>query len=158
MSKTITIVALVITFAGCGPEIDDDPPGTLEYEDPFARYYRLERRVDIVAKDPMLARSGCGFLTDRAYDDLMNTIDALDPSVDYGVHPECSQTAPPADDWFYIEGFTHSPFLCAWYCCHPDLIRAATVYFVVGSNLFDQRPNIDGEPYVALEPDMPCPE
>jgi hypothetical protein len=155
--SVIPIIAAVVV--GCGPEGGDDdhhPPGELEYEDPATQYYRLDRRVDVVALDPMLSRSGCGFLTDRAYDDLITTIDALDPSVDYGAHPDCPQTAPPAD-WLHIEGFTHSPFRCAWYCCHADLIRAATVYFAVGSNLYDQEPTIDGEPYVALEPDVACP-
>jgi hypothetical protein len=32
------------------------------------------------------------------------------------------------------------------------------VYFAVGSSLHGPDPNIDGEIYVALEPDMPCPE
>ena len=158
----LAVIVRILTAAalGCGPELDeaDDPPGMLEYEDPVTRYYRLDRRVDIVALDPMNSHSGCGFLTDRAYDDLMNTYDALDPNVDYGVYPDCPQTAPPQDEWFHLEGFKHSPFACAWHCCHEDLIRAATVYFAVGSNLYDQEPTIDGEPYVALEPDMRCPD
>jgi hypothetical protein len=75
--------------------------------------------------------------------------------VDYG-WAECFPEYDPKG-LLYLEGFTHSPFLCEWYCCHPELIRVATVYFAVGSNLYDQEPNIDGEPYVALEPDLPCP-
>lgn len=159
MYKAVIVTTLAVAALGCGPEFDEaeDPPGKLEYEDPFVRYYRLDRRVDIVAIDPMLSRSGCGLLTDRAYDDLMNTYDALDPNVDYGVYPDCSQTGPPQDDWFHLEGFKYSPFPCAWYCCHVDLIQAATVYWAAASSLDGPDPNINGEPYVALEPDMPCP-
>jgi hypothetical protein len=161
MKPGTLIAATLATLAvACGPELaaDDVPPGKLEHEDPFARYYRLDRRLEIVAIDPIDGRSGCGFLTDRAYDDLMNTYDALDPDVDYGMYPDCPQTAPPKDDRLYLEGFTHSPFECAWYCCHPDLIRAATVYWAAASNLFvGQEPTIDDVPYVALEPDRPCP-
>lgn len=158
MREAIVVLAISIAV-GCGPESgdDDDPPGKLEYEDPYTQYYRLDRRVDVVSLDPAFSRPGCGFLTDRAYDDLTNTLQALDPNVDYRLQTDCSQTGLP-EDRFYIEGFEYSPFQCAWYCCNVELIRAATVYFAVGSNLYDQEPTIDGEPYVALEPDMPCPD
>lgn len=97
MYKAVIVTTLTVAALGCGPELGDadDPPGMLEYEDPLARYYRIDRRVDIVAIDPMLSRSGCGFLTDRAYDDLMSTYDALDPNADYGVYPDCSHLCCP---------------------------------------------------------------
>jgi hypothetical protein len=160
MRSGIITSGIAALLTGCGPEVDDEvgaPPGILEYEDPYARYYRSDRRMDVVAVDPMLGRSGCGLLTDRAYDDLTNTIAALDPSLDYRVQTGCPQSGPPKD-LLYIEGFDHSPFSCAWYCCHEELIRATTVYFAVGSNLWGQYPAVDGEPYVALEPVMPCPD
>ena len=47
---------------------------------------------------------------------------------------------------------------CSWYCCNAELLSIAVVYFAVGSNLYDQGPNIDGEIYVALDPDMTCSE
>jgi len=161
MGKTIVTRVFAVIVAGCGPEVDDEndgdgPPGTLEYESPNARYYRDDRRVDIVAPDPMRGRSGCGFLTDRAYEDLLSTLDALDPEVDYG-WSECFEETEPTGT-FYVEGFRHSPFRCSWYCCHVDLIRAATVYWAAASSLDGPDPNIDGEIYVALEPDIPCPK
>lgn len=151
----ISILAALVL--GCGPEVDDDegaPPGTLEYEDPLARYHRLDRRVDIIGLDPMVDHSGCGFLTDRAYDELLEALGTLDSQAEYATS-ECEYEG---DGLVYLEGFTHSPFSCTWYCCHLDLLPVAVVYFAVGSNLDGQYPNIDGEPYVALEPDMPCPE
>ena len=151
-----TIVAVV---HGCGPEVGgdgEDPPGMLEYEDPAARYYRLDRRVEIVAVDPMLARSGCGFLTDRAYDDLTGTLASLDSGAKYDSPREC--TYGPPNGLLHLDGFDHSPFECSWYCCNEDLIWAAIVYWAAASSFYGQDPNINGEIYVALEPDVPCPD
>lgn len=50
---------------------------------------------DTVATDPMRSRDGCGCLTDRAYDDIEHTIDALDPTTDYNVWTGCRQTTEP---------------------------------------------------------------
>ena len=150
-------VATIAVALGCGPEVggdDDDPPGVLEYEIPTARFYRLDRRVDMVGVDPMVDRSGCGFLTDRAYDDLVGTLGALDSSAEY----EWSGCDYSPNGLLYLDGFEHSPFECNWYCCHVELLSIAVAYFGVGSNIYGQRPNIDGEPYVALEPDVPCPD
>jgi hypothetical protein len=162
MRKAVIASSIATLVMACGPEAagdddddDDGPPGGLVYELPIAKFYRLDRRVDIVAVDPMLSRSGCGFLTDRAYYDLIETVDALDPSEDYG-WSDCFPEYDP-DGLLHLEGFTHSPFPCNWYCCHPDLIRAATVYWAAASNLYGQEPTIDDVPYVALEPDRPCP-
>jgi len=159
MHKAVIVMTFTVAAFSCGPEVDDadDPPGKLEYEDPFLRYYRLDRRVDMVAIDPMLSRSGCGFLTDRAYGDLMSTYGALDPNVDYGAYPDCPHTGPPRDNRVYLDGHEYSPFECAWYCCHPDLIRAAIVYWAAATSLDGPDPNINGEIYVALEPEIPCP-
>ncbi len=158
MNKAIVISTLTAAIAGCGPEVGDDgdedePPGTLEYEMPVAKFYRLDRRVDMVGVDPAVDSSGCGFLTDRAYQDLVGALERLDPDAEYD-WPECEYD-PEAS--VYLDDFTHSPFGCSWYCCHPDLLNIAIVYFAVGSTLDGPDPNIDGEIYVALEPDQPCP-
>jgi hypothetical protein len=162
MKRKAIIAATLATLAvACGPEVaadDDDavaPLGKLEYELPIAQFHRQDRRIDIISTSTIYEQSGCGFLTDRAYDDLTSTIDALDPSVDYG-HADCFNDFSP-DGLLHLEGFTHSPFRCNWYCCHPDLVWAATAYFAVASGFYDKDPNINGEIYVALEPDRPCP-
>ena len=150
--ESLIIIAASTFTASCGPEVDEDvPPGELVYSDAFSEIYRLDRRVEVVALDPRFAKGGCGYLTDRAYDDLETTIAALDPSKDYVAPETCD-----AFEKIYIEGFEHSPFHCFWMCCHPDLVRVALVYLAVFSNLSDQEPVIDDEPYVALEPDRPC--
>lgn len=157
MYQSIVTSAFLVAAMGCGPDVPDEdaPPGALEYEMPVARFYRLDRRVDVVGVDPAVDPSGCGLLTDRAHGDIVDTLDGLDPTAEYA-WPECAHGPPEAS--IHLEGFTHSPFGCSWYCCHPDLLRIAVAYFAVGSNLDGQRPNIDGEPYVALEPDVPCPD
>jgi hypothetical protein len=159
-AQGIVIAAIITAVApGCSPDGGDDgedPPGILEYEDPSARYYRLDRRVDIVAVDPMLARSGCGFLTDRAYDDLTNTLASLDSGAKYVSPDEC--TYGPPNGLLYLDGFDHSPFECSWYCCNEDLIWVAIVYWAAASSLSGPDPNINGEIYVAFEPDEPCPD
>jgi hypothetical protein len=158
MIKPVLASFIVILAAACGPKVSDDQddqPGVLEYEDPASEFYRLERRVEVITLDPVLGRDGCGFLTDRAYDDLVTTIDALDPTADY-VWSDCLPGANPKG-LVHLEGFEHSPFVCDWNCCHADLLRVALVYFVVGNNLVHQEPVIDGVPYVALDPDRPCP-
>jgi hypothetical protein len=151
--KMLVVSAAVACAASCGPEVDEDvPSGELVYADAFNEIYRLDRRVEVVAVDPMFGKDGCGFLTDRAYEDLETTIAALDPSKDYVADPEMCQTFEKV----YLEGFEHSPFECVWLCCHPDLLPVAVVYFAILNTLIDKPPSIDGEPYVALEPDRPC--
>lgn len=155
--RVLVIASALAVQGGCGPEVPNekiDPPGVLEYETPVAQYFRQDRRVEVVALDPILALDGCGYLTDRAYDDLVDTIDTLDPSADY-VWSNCLPDADPKG-LVHLDGFEHSPFVCDWDCCHVDLGSIALVYFVVGSNLVDQWPVIDDVPYVALEPDRPC--
>jgi hypothetical protein len=139
---------------GGDDQMPNDPPGELEYETPDSAFYRLERRVDIVALDGV-SRAGCGLLTDRAYDDLVTTLDSLDPTEDYNVWMGCLQSRDPRGR-VHLEGFEHSPFACDWDCCHPDLGDIALVYFMVGNNLYDQTPVYEGEPYVALDPDRAC--
>lgn len=152
--KTVIVVTASIFAASCGPDVDDDvPPGELAYADDLKQIYRLDRRIEVVAVDPIFDGEGCGFLTDRAYEDIESTIESLDPSKDYAVDPEVCQ----AIDGVYIDGFQHSPFACYWLCCHPDLLPVATVYLAVLETLSNgDPPTINGEPYVALEPDRPC--
>ena len=156
MRKTTMMSAVAALAAGCGPEAPDEdtPPGMFEYEIPEARMYRLDRRLDIIGVDPMMHRSGCGLLTDRAYEDLTDTPEKLDPHAEYAP-PDCDLIN---NGLLYIEGFTHSPFDCNWYCCNVDLLPMVVVYWSAGSSLYGQTPNINGEPYVALEPDVPCPD
>src|SRR5436190_651077 len=126
MNKAIVISALTAAVAGCGPEVgheEDEPPGTLEYEIPEARFYRLDRRLDIVGVDPMVDRSSCGFLTDRAYEDLTGTLEELDQNTEYR-RSDCEYSP---NGLLYIEGFMHSPFACNWYCCHGDLLPMVVV-------------------------------
>lgn len=151
--RKVLIVAAAALAASCGPEVDEDvPPGELVYSDAFSAIYRIDRRMEVVAVDPMLGQTGCGYLTDRAYEDIEATIEALDPSKDYVADPEVCE----ALEKVYIEGFEHSPFECFWMCCHRDLVPIALVYFAIFEGLYDKPPNIDGEVYVALEPDRPC--
>jgi hypothetical protein len=151
--KALTTIATAVLAVSCGPEVDEDVPrGELVYADAFSEIYRLDRRVEVVAVDPMFGQEGCGFLTDRAYEDLETTVESLDPRKDYVADPEQCR----ASELVYIEGFDHSPFECYWMCCHPDLVPVALVYLAIFSNLSSQTPVIDDEPYVALEPDRPC--
>lgn len=154
LRKALIVAAAATWAASCGPDVTQDvPSGDLVYSDAFSEIYRLDRRVEVVAVDPMFGQDGCGYLTDRAYEDLETTIEALDPRKDYVADPEVCQ----ALEKVYIEGFEHSPFECYWMCCHHDLMPIANVYLAVFSNLSNQEPIIDGEPYVALDPDQPCP-
>jgi hypothetical protein len=158
MSKAI-VASIITAFASaCGPRVDDEerPPGELVYEDSFERLYRLDRRVEVIydyeRQDGLEGK--CGILTDRAYDELQSTLAALDPNVDYGEHPtDCA----PNHALVHVEGFEHSPFECGDSCCHRDLFLAVFVYTMIFTNFDGGHPTIDGEPYVAIEPDRPCP-
>jgi hypothetical protein len=158
MSKTIIVLTIAAFASACGPHVDDQdrPPGDLEYEDSMERIYRLDRRVEVIhdyeREDGV--QQECGILTDRAYDELASTLAALDPSVDYGDHPtDCSTFSALV----HVEGFEHSPFECSFSCCHRDLSWAVVVYTMIFTNFDGGHPTIDGEPYVAIEPDQPCP-
>lgn len=151
--KALNVLAAMVFAASCRPESDEDtPPGELVYSDTIEEIYRLDRRIEVVAVDPVRGLQGCGYLTDRAYEDIDTTVEALDPRKDYLADPERCD----ALDKVYIEGFEHSPFACDWICCNLDLAPVATVYFAILQTLSDKPPNIDGEIYVALEPDRPC--
>jgi hypothetical protein len=160
MIRTTIASAFAIIAWGCGPEAHDDdhePLGELVYEHPVSAFYRLDRRVEVIPLNPTLSRYGCGFLSDRAYGDIATTVAALDPTVDYGGWSGCTQN-PELEGQVYLDGFEHSPFLCDWDCCHPDLGRVSLVYFLV-ENAFHGLEFIiddDVEPYVAIEPDRPC--
>lgn len=160
MRKTV-IGSIIAAFASaCGPQVDDEehPPGDLVYEEPLERLYRLDRRVEVIydaERDDGLTGK-CGILTDRAYEELESTLAALDPTVDYGYDPDvldCDRS--PA--LVHIDDFEHSPFECGFSCCHRDLYPAAFVYTMILNNFIGLIPDIDGEPYVAIEPDQPCP-
>lgn len=155
-------VASIIAITGsCGPEVDDEeedePPGVLEFEHPEDKFYRLGKRVDIVPVDPEHSTRECGFLTARAHDDLLTTLEALDPTVDYDEALRCPETSHPKGR-VHLEGFEHSPFACDWTCCHQDLSRVALVYFLVENAFVGIELTIDDddEPYIAIEPDRPC--
>lgn len=158
MRKPLSTLAIMMVVLACGPQAGegDDIPGELEYEQIYNRLYRLDRRIDVIKELPGedSERRECGFLTARAYDDLEGTLESLDPSADYGEHPaDCSTYGALV----HIEGFEHSPFECAPECCHSDLLRAAIVYSVILNNFYGIAPPYEGEPYVAIEPDLSCP-
>jgi hypothetical protein len=154
--KTLIVATTLAFAASCAPDVDEDMPfrGELVYTDTIQEIYRLDRRIEVVAVDPMSNNDeGCGYLTDRAYEAIETTVESLDPSKDYVADPEQCQTR----ELVYIDGFEHSPFECIWLCCHPDLLPIATVYLAVQETLANgDPPTINGEPYVALEPDQPC--
>jgi hypothetical protein len=153
LSKVFITVTAAALAACCGPDVEEDvPPGDLVYSDIYKEIYRLDRRVEVVAVDPTFVNTGCGYLTDRAVEDIETTIESLDPSADYVADPQQCRT----EELIYIEGFEYSPFECVWLCCHPDMVDIALVYLAIFSNLSDQTPVIDDVPYVALEPDRPC--
>jgi hypothetical protein len=158
MGKPRLTLAIMMFVLACGPEAreENDIPGTLEYEQLYSRVYRLDRRIDVRFETENGERWECGFLTDRAYDDLEGTLAALDPSGDYGYDPDILD-CERSDALVYIEGFEHSPFECSYDCCHPDLHWAAAVYTMILTNFHGGYPVIEGEPYVAIEPDQPCP-
>lgn len=160
--RRITSAVLCASLAtGCGPEAAAEPeaPGVLEYHHPYIRLYRLGRRIDafvvLAVEDP--EHHECGMLSERAYNELEDTLSALDPDVDYGRDPVGSHCPPGA--WVELEGFEHSPFACDFMCCRPELARVALIYFLISSYFggYDRPFEIDGEPYVVIEPDEPCP-
>jgi hypothetical protein len=158
MGKPLLTLALTMLVLACGPNAgnEDDIPGELVYEERGERLYRLDRRVDLIfdyEREDDLERK-CGILTDRAYDELDSTLAALEPSVDYGEHPASCSTSGAL---VHVDDFEHSPFECAFGCCHPDLLWAAVVYTMILNNFHGGHPTIEGEPYVAIEPDQRCP-
>lgn len=162
MREPLVTSAIMMFVLACGPRDgdDDDIPSKLEYEDSSARLYRLDRRVDVTYEHEREdgVQRVCGALTDRAYDELEGTLAALDPNVDYGSH---SADCMPDEALVHVDGFEHSPFECSYECCHPDLLWAAVVYDVVLKNFDGITPTIgiagvEGEPYVAVEPDQSC--
>jgi hypothetical protein len=157
-----SVLALLAAFAvACGHEATDEPevPGALEFEHSYARIYRLERRVDIFYVEDMAPeRHACGILSERAFGELEETLAALDPRVDYGYDPVVDECIEGPGAWIHIEGFEHSPFSCDFLCCRRELARAALIYSFVESYLTDGEVlTWDGEPYVVIDPDQPCP-
>ncbi|MCX4241835.1 hypothetical protein [Paraliomyxa miuraensis] len=160
MRRVITAAVLLSLGMGCEPELQrepEPPPGVLEYEHPYAQLHRLDRRVDAVLVEGEAERRECGILSERAYTELTDTLAALDPRMDYGYDPEVQDCTSDPGAWVHVDGFENSPFLCSWNCCHSDLIRAALIYSIVEANLQGGGANVDGEPYITIEPDTPCP-
>jgi hypothetical protein len=154
------VAAIVASFVmSCEPEVphDTEPPGTLEYESPSVRIYRLDRRIDITLVQGNTERRECGILSERAHTELRATLDGLVPGRDYGYDPDMHDCSEPPGAMVYVEGSSSSPFECEWYCCHPDLLEAALIYSLIESHFLGGMPSVDGEPYVAIEPDQPCP-
>jgi hypothetical protein len=157
MSRAITMSIIAAFASACSARVNEGerPPGELVYEDSLDRLYRLDRRVEVVydyeREDGLEGK--CGIMTDRAFDELESTLVALDPSVDYGEHPaDCR----PSQALVHIDGFEHSPFECGFSCCHRDLFWAVFVYTMSLNNFDGIMPTLEGEPYVAIEPDQPC--
>jgi hypothetical protein len=96
-------------------------------------------------------------LSERAHTELEATLSALDPEADYMYEPD--EDACPPGARIHIDGFEHSPFECDFMCCTPPLARAALIYWLVATYFSGSKDplTIDGEPYVAIEPDEPCP-
>lgn len=160
MPRLISL-SLLLLLAACEPDEANDgttPPGALEYEGTVHNGYRLDRRVDIVPVDPDRP-SSCAYLTDRALRDIEDTIAALDPSIDYGFEASgqaCAYIHSPGAQ-IHLAGFQLSPFSCDELCCHEDLAAIARVYFHVANNLEDTVFEVDGEPYLAIDPEQACP-
>ena len=157
-----TTSLLVMLLLGCDPgsEGSDEtgPIGYLEFEGGVSLIYRDGHRVEVASVlDPNQPPS-CGMLTERAYKDLQRTIESLDPSVDYDYElgeEDCAYSDSPAAQ-IHIEGFVHSPFWCDSFCCRPELAGVPTVYLHVTNNLVGRVLEVDGEPYVAIESEIPC--
>lgn len=160
MKHRHTACAVIFALLGCEPTDDDtsSEPGNLEYESSLLEIYRRDNRIDVIPTDPNGERR-CGILTARALRDIQDTIDALDPSADYDFETgdeECSWSESPAAQ-IHLEGFEQSPFSCDELCCRPDLGMVASVYFLALNNLDGMIFDLDGEPYVAIDPEMSCP-
>ena len=107
--------------------------------------------------------------SERAYTELEETFAALDPAGNYGCGPEDHGCDP--EILIHVEGFEHSPFACEFpitiagvercehLCCRPGLARAPLIYWlIINSLVWDEDPWVfEGDPYVTIEPDEPCP-
>jgi len=101
----------------------------------------------------------CGYLTERAMEDIQLWTARLDPTHDYNDDvADCL-----ASDNFgriHVPEFEHSPFACGLICCGccaPGLSRLNYVYACAVENLHgDSLPDESGEPYIAIDPARPC--
>lgn len=101
----------------------------------------------------------CGYLTDRAMEDIRLWTARLDPTHDYNDDAtDC--TATDNFSRILLPEFEHSPFACGLACCGccaPDLSRLNYVYASAIENLHgDSLPDQTDEPYIAIDPDRPC--
>lgn len=165
MSKPIVLPLVTACALACGPTIHDDepePPGVLEYELagwPGGKWYRLERRVEYVPGEAPWDEPRCGFLTERAHEELETAIAALDPNMSFGdecLRDDCGYSHCP-NAWVHLEGFEHSPFACDLHCCPEGPWMVPWIYLNASNNLSGIVFEVDGEPYVVTEPDQPCP-
>jgi hypothetical protein len=157
--RLVTATAFALLALSCGPEVADEPEalGTLEYEHSYARIHRTEQRVEIVHVQRETERRECGILTERAYDELEDTLAVLDPREDYGYDPRIDECIEQPGAEIHIEGFEHSPFSCDFLCCRQELARAALIYMLLETYFSDGEVLVfDGEPYVVVEQDEPC--
>ncbi|MCX4242526.1 hypothetical protein [Paraliomyxa miuraensis] len=160
MTRPVLPSLFALLAVACESQVPDDPepPGVLEYEHAYARLYRRDRRIDAVLVRGDTESRACGILTEPAHAELEETLAALDPSVDYGYDPQIDDCTWEPGAWVHVEGMVHSPFSCDFQCCPRGLGRAAVIYMLVETYFSDGRVlEIDGEPYVAIDPDQPCP-
>lgn len=175
MRRLISAALGVSLALGCGPEAPAEPeaPGVLEYETSSTRVYRLGRRVDVFYSGfEGEELHACGMLSERARVDLEETFAGLDPAGEYGCGPEDHDADCYPEVLIHLEGFEHSPFacdfpvtivgvpLCEPLCCRPGLERIPSIYWMVTSYFTDGFTDpfeVNGEPYVAIEPYEPCP-
>jgi len=162
MVRDGTIPMLALFLVACEPQEhgteQTTPVGHLELEGGVNEIYRDDHRIEIVSVSDPNQSPSCGMLTERAYQDLKATIESLDPSVDYDFETseqECSYFDSPGAQ-IHIEGFEHSPFSCDAFCCRPELSMIPIVYLHASNNLIGTVLEVDGEPYVAIESEIPC--
>ena len=147
----VLLAAATALGLGCGPSaaVQDHPPGHLEYDLQGLKVYRDGARVEYFPVPEEIdggrrpeafyeSLAKCFFLNDAGVRTIEDTIASLDPRAEYP--PRDCPDAPfdaYTEDYLYIEGFEHSPFLCPSYACfcHPALTPIPGVYNTAVFNL-----------------------
>ncbi len=115
-------ISSIVAFAlvgglGCEGSTDDPALGDLVYSGPSGGLYRLDRRVEYVAQGSESPPSpGCGYLTERADVEIDQSLKELDPEADYAIDEAACERwwgQDATSTRLHIEGFVHSPFICA---------------------------------------------
>ena len=174
--RTLQKVAVLVAgclVLGCGPSaaVEEHPPGHLEYDFQGLKLYRDGARVEYYpvpeeidggrrSDDYYESLADCFYLDDAGVDRIEDTIRSLDPAGEYPSR-ECPDAPFDAytEDYLYIEGFEHSPFLCPVYACfcHPALRPIIGVYSVVEMNLAGLTPtDEDGNELWYLDTTRTC--